>query len=167
MVRSGRIKNAGVKQDAFVLKDKTLPLPSPNQGHRLPLPFRLGKALKALVRHRLEEQAQGLFSFPYQDQPEQLLKRFLEVAEEDAETNPIGIVEEAIPLFLRLTPYYAVGLGSRGRISQGLIIELAMAAWRLLHGPKPPGDYPFSVDLWDYYQRLINTARLFLMATRR
>lgn len=167
MVVNGLTKDSSVKQAAFDYGFHN-PFPShplPRGEDRPPLPFRLGKALKTLLRRRL--QAESLFPLPYEGEPERLLERFLEAAKEDGEVNPTGFVEEAIPLFLRLTPYYALGLKARGRLPQGLVLDLAMAAWRLLHGPKPPGDYPFTPELWDYFQRMVNTARLFLLAARR
>ncbi len=97
---------------------------------------------------------------------DELLQRFRRVAEEDALGNPTGYVEEALPVLLHLVPRYALGLRRRGRLKEEVCRQLALAAWRRLYGTQAPGDHGVSPDLLDYFARLLNTARLLLLAFR-
>lgn len=98
--------------------------------------------------------------------PEALLRRFRILAERDAEENATGFVEEALPVMAHLTPRFAFGLRKRGKLREEAYLGLALAAWKKLHGTSAPGEHGVDPQLVEYFNRLVNTARLFLLAYR-
>lgn len=133
-----------------------------------PLPRR--RPFHRLFRHSSLSDASPLFPLSYTLEGgtrEDLLRNLAEVLEEvQGEMGYVSPVEEAIPLLVEMVPYYIIGLKERGRMPESLYVDMASAAWRILHGPKPPAAYPFSPELVMYFFSLVQTSRLLLLASR-